>query len=67
MGTLGMISLIWSDAWYQTWGRARVTLLRWWRPRQLAQLRQEQEALHSLRTHLAHPPRRSSAARGAPR
>jgi hypothetical protein len=58
MGALGMISLVWNDAWYRTWGRTRVTLLRWRQPRRLAELRREQAALQSLRQRLAHPPHR---------
>lgn len=57
MAVLGLISLVWNDAWYRTWGRTRILLLRWRQPRPLAQLRREQEALRSLRKRLAHPPR----------
>lgn len=58
MGALGMISLVWNDAWYRTLGRTRVMLLRWRQPRPLAQLRREEEVLHGLRERLARPSHR---------
>jgi hypothetical protein len=58
--TLGMLALIWNDAWSSVRGPMRFMLLQWCQPRLIAQLRREREVLRPLRKWLVQPPRRWS-------